>query len=115
MSIKKTYALVLGIVLAIVGILGLFTEAILGIFGVNLFQSVLHLVAAGFGIYAGTKGDGMSYSMIIGYIGVALAVLGFIPGVKDLLLTLLNINTATTLLHLVIGAVSLAVHYAVKE
>src|SRR3989338_10454783 len=114
-NVQKTYALVLGLVLAVVGVWGLFTTSILGLFGVNMFQSVLHLIAAAFGIYAGTKGDGTTYNQVLGWIAVVLAVLGFIPGVNDLLLQLLNINTAITVLHLAIGVVSLGVYYGVKE
>ncbi len=115
MGTQKTYALVLGVVLGIVGVWGLFSQSILGIFGVNLFQSVLHLIAAGFGIYVGTKGEGPGYNQILGWIGLALGILGFIPGVSGLLLSLLNINTATSVLHLVIGVVSLGVFYGVKK
>src|SRR3989344_1276301 len=102
-SVQKTYALVLGLVLALVGVWGFFTNSILGILGVNPLQSVLHLIAAAFGIYAGTKGDGTTYNQVLGWIAVVLGVIGFIPGVNDLLLQLLNINTAITVLHLAIG------------
>ena len=114
-SVQKTYALVLGLVLAIVGIWGFFTSSILGIFGVNVLQSVLHLIAAALGIYAGTQGDGMTYNSVLGWIAIVLGVLGLIPGVSGLLLSLLNINTAITVLHLAIGAVSLGVYYGVSE
>ncbi|HLC75234.1 MAG TPA: DUF4383 domain-containing protein [Candidatus Nanoarchaeia archaeon] len=114
-NVQKTYALVLGLVLAVVGVWGFFTTSILGIFGVNSLQSVLHLIAAAFGIYAGTQGDGTTYNQVLGWIAVALAVLGFIPGVNGLLLSLLNINTAITVLHLAIGVVTLGVFYGVKE
>ena len=93
----------------------MFTNRILGIFGVNVFQSILHLIAAACGIYAGTKGDGTTYNMVLGWIAIVLAVLGFVPGAKDLLLSLLNINTAITVLHLAIGVVTLGVFYGVKE
>ena len=111
---QKTYALALGIVLAIIGIWGLFSNTIL-VFGVNVLQSILHLIAGGFGIYVGMKGQGKGYSMYIGWIGVALGVLGFIPGVKEVFLNLLNINMATTWLHIVIGVISLGVAYGVKK
>lgn len=115
MGVKKTYSLVLGIVLGVVGIWGLFSNMLLGVFGVNILQSILHLIAAAFGIYCGTKSNGKMYVMVIGWIGLALGILGFIPGVNDLFLSLLNINLATTVLHLVIGVVSLGVYYLVKE
>lgn len=100
--------------MAIVGIWGLFTQSILGIFGVNIYQSVLHLIAAGFGIYAGTKGIGKGYNMIIGTIGVVLGILGFIPGVGTLLLSWFNINSAISVLHIVIGVVSYGVYYGAR-
>jgi hypothetical protein len=115
MAVQKTYALVLGIVLGIVGIWGFFTQSILGIFGVNTFQSILHVIAGLFGIYVGTKGEGPGYNATIGWIGVILAVLGFIPATASFLVSLLNINIATTWLHLVIGIVSLLVYFAVEE
>ena len=59
------------------------------------------MIAAVFGIYAGTKGDGTTYSM----------VLGFVPGATELLASLLNINMAITWLHLAIGVVTLGVAY----
>ena|SRR3989344_5137281 len=114
-SVQKTYALVLGLVLALVGVWGFFTNSILGILGVNALQSVLHLIAAGFGIYAGTKGDGTTYNQVLGLIAIVLGVIGFIPGVSDLLLRLLNINTAITVLHVAICVVTLGVYYGVKE
>ena len=114
-DIHKTYSLVLGVVLGIVGVWGLFSQSILGIFGVNMLQSVLHLIAGGFGIYAGTKGTGHDFTRGIGWIAIALAVLGFIPYTATLLMSLLNINMATTVLHLAIGAVSLGLSYGVKK
>ncbi len=113
-NVQKNFALIVGIVLAIIGIWGLFTESILGI-GVNIAQSILHLIAAAFGIYVGTKGQGKGYNQTIGWIGIVLGILGFIPGIKDQLLTLLNVNMATTWLHIVVGVVALIVAYAVKK
>lgn len=118
MGAQKTFALILGIVLLLVGILGFFDNSIVGdagLFGTNTFQDILHLVAGAFGVYVGTKGMGPGYNQTIGWIGVALGVLGFIPGVSDLLLSLLNINTAITVLHLVIGAVCLVVYYGAQK
>ena len=113
-NVQKTYALVLGLVLAVVGVWGLFTNMILGLFGVNMLQSVLHIIAAAFGIYAGTKGDGMTYNLVLGVAGVALGVLGFVPAVSGLLTTYFNINPTISVLHIVIGVVSLGVRYLVK-
>lgn len=118
MGAQKTFALILGLVLLLVGILGFFDNALVGdsgLFGTNTFQDVLHLIAGAFGVYAGTKGRGQGYNMTIGWIGIALGVLGFIPGISGLLLDLLNINTAITVLHLAIGIVCLLVCYSGRK
>ncbi|MEK6918918.1 MAG: DUF4383 domain-containing protein [Nanoarchaeota archaeon] len=112
---QKTFALILGIVLLLVGIWGFFTTSILGIFGVNMIQSVIHVIVGLLGIYAGTKGMGYGYNMAVGWGGIVLGILGFVPGVDSLLMSLLNINTAITVLHLVIGVVCLAVYYGVSK
>lgn len=117
-STQKTFALILGIVLALVGIIGFFDNPLVGdtgFFGTNTYQDVLHIIAGLFGIWIGTKGEGPGYNMTIGWIGIVLAVLGFIPGVKELLLSLLNINTNITVLHIIIGIVALLVYYTTSK
>ena len=117
-SVQKTFALILGIVLLLVGILGFFENGIVGetgYFGTNNFQNILHLIAGAIGVYAGTKGEGRGYNATLGWIALIVGILGFIPTVDALLLDLLNINTAISVLHIVIGIVSLGVYYLVKE
>ncbi len=114
MGFQKTWALIVGIILAIIGIWGLFTTSILGI-GVNMTQSIIHLIGAILGIYIGLKGTGKTFNMVIGILGVVLGILGFIPGAKDLLMSLLNCNTATHIVHLAVGIISLIIYFAVKE
>jgi len=113
-STQKTFAFILGIVLLILGIWGLFTESVLG-FGVNIAQSVLHIIAGAFGLYVGTKGSGSGFNKTIGYIGILLAILGFIPQTASLLADSLNVNMAITWLHAVVGVVALIVGYTLKE
>jgi hypothetical protein len=108
---------VLGVVLLVLGVWGLVTGAddLEGLFGVNLTQNILHILAGAFGIYGGTKGRGQGYNATIGWIGTVLGTLGFIPGMDILLTNLLNSNTGITVLHLAIGVVSLLVYYCIKE
>ncbi|MBX4211916.1 DUF4383 domain-containing protein [Candidatus Pacearchaeota archaeon] len=117
-NVQKTFALVLGIVLLLVGILGFFSNGIVsetGYFTVNTTQSVLHLIAGLFGLYVGTKGRGPGYNATLGWIGIILGVLGFIPGASDLLLSWLNITTPISVLHIVIGIVALGVYYGTRK
>jgi hypothetical protein len=114
MGTQKTFALVLGIVLLLVGIAGLVGGLGIvgeGYFGTNTTHDVLHILAGLFGIYVGTKGSGPGYNKIIGWIGVLLFILGIIPGVDDLLKDYLNVNMQISILHLVIGLVALLVYY----
>ena len=114
-DVQKTYAMVIGAVLVLVGLLGFVNNPILGLFGVNAAQNVLHLVGGGLGLWLATKGSGKSFNMWLGIIAVVVAVLGFLPVAKGLLADIFNINIAITYLHAAIGIVSLGVAYGVKE
>jgi len=110
----KTWAYIIGVVAAILGIWGFFTNSILGLFGVNALQSVVHLIVAVAGIYVGMKGDGDVFAQSLGWGSLALGVLGYIPVAKDLLASLFSINPAISAVHVVVGVVSLAVFYSMK-
>ena len=114
-DVQKTYAMVIGAVLVLIGLLGFFNNPILGLFGVNAAQNILHLVGGGLGLWLATKGSAKAYNQWLGIIAAVVAVLGFVPGAKDLLASIFNINMAITWLHAAIAVVSLGVAYGVKE
>lgn len=114
-EIQKTYAMAIGAVLVLVGLIGFINAPILGIFGVNAPQNVLHLAGGAAMIWFGFKGSGRTSNMVLGIIAAVVAVLGFVPGAKDLLASIFAINTAITVLHAGIAVVSLGVAYGVKE
>jgi len=114
-DIQKTYAMVIGAVLVLVGLIGFVNAPIFGIFGVNTAQNVLHLVGGAVVLWFGYKGSGKPTNMWLGVVALVVAVLGFVPGAKDLLASIFNINMAITYLHAAIGVVSLGVAYGVKE
>ena len=117
-DVQKTYAMVIGAVLVLVGLLGFFPNPLVsstGLFGVNTYQNILHLVGGGLGLWLGSKGSSKAYNMWLGIIAAVVAVLGFVPGASDLLMSLFNINMAITYLHAAIAVVSLGVAYGVKQ
>lgn len=114
MGLQKPLALVLGIVLALVGILGFFMNPVLGVFSVNMVHSIIHLLAGLIGIYAFFSGV-KHYNWIVGIVGIVLGVLGFVPVVKDLLTSLLMANMSTTLFHLIGGIVVVLLCMIFKE
>ena len=115
-DVQKTYAMVLGAVLVLVGLLGfVMGSPLLGLFGVNPAQNVLHLVAGALGLWLGSKGSGKAYNMWTGIIAAVVAVLWWVPGASGLLVGIFNINDTITYLHAAIAVVSLGVAYGVKE
>ena len=54
---------------------------------------------------------GFGYNKVIGWIAILLAVLGFIPGVKEMMMTYLGADMAIAYLHAVIGIVALLVYH----
>ncbi len=116
-DVQKTYAMVLGAVLVLLGLVG-FVNApiILGIFGVNAAQNVLHLVGGALGLWLATKGSGKAFNMWTGIIALVVGVLWFAEGLDGGLLNkIFGINAAISYLHILVGVVSLGVTYGVKE
>ena len=114
-DVQKTYAMVIGAVLVLVGLIGFFNAPIFGLFGVNAAQNILHLVGGAVLLWFGYQGSGKTPNMWLGIIAAVVGVLGFVPGANTLLANLFAINTAISVLHLAIAAVSLGVAYGVKE
>lgn len=114
-EIQKTYAMVIGAVLVLLGLIGFVNAPILDIFGVNAAQNVLHLVGGALMLWFGYKGSSKTANMVLGVVAAVVGVLGLVPGAKDLLTNIFAINPAITYLHLAVAVVSLAVVYMVKE
>lgn len=118
-DVQKTYAMAIGAVLALVGLLGFVPgigqPLLLGFFGVNMAQNLLHLAGGALMLWFGHSGSAKTANMTLGIISAIVAVLGFVPGAKELLASIFNINPAITFLHTGIAIVSLGVAYGVKE
>ena len=117
-DVQKTYAMVIGAVLVLVGILGFVPNPWVGddaLFGSNTIQDVLHLVGGAVIVWFGMKGAAKTTNMWLGYISGVVGILGFVPGANSLLASIFAINTAISGLHIAIGVVSLGVAYGVKE
>ena len=114
-DVQKTYAMVIGAVLVLLGIVGFFNSPILGYFGVNLYQNLLHLVGGALILWLASKGSSKPTNMWVGIIALVVGVLGLIPGASSLLASIFGINAAISYLHIAVGVVSLGVAYGVKE
>ena len=108
--------MVIGVVLVLLGIIGFVNNPILGIFGVNIYQDLLHLVGGALILWLAMKGSAKPTNMWTGIIALVVGILWFAEGLDGgLLNTVFGINAAISYLHIAVGIVSLAVAFAVKE
>ena len=110
---QKLVAQVVGAVLTVVGIAGFFTGGSLLGFGVNTLHNVVHLASGIAGLALGFSNGGKNahyFNKIFGSVYLLVAVLGFVA--SDLMASLLMVNMADNLLHLVIGVVVAGVGFA---
>lgn len=111
----KTYSLILGAVLLIVGIAGYVTGGadLLG-FGLSPTHNLVHVLSGIVGLAAGWGGLKYAkwYCLIFGAVYGLVTILGFlnVAAVVDLL----NLNAADNFLHLVIAASALGVGFTTK-
>jgi hypothetical protein len=122
MNIQRTFALVVGAVFILVGLLGFIPAlvpggALLGIFAVNVLHSIVHLLIGVLGVAAAYTGFSRLYNRVIGVVYFLLAIIGFVPAliINGALLGLVSINLADNLLHLVVGAAALYVGFVIAD
>jgi hypothetical protein len=120
-TLPQVYALTLGLVLVAVGIIGFLVEPSFGIgdsaqrgtlivFDINGWHNVVHLLSGIVGIaLAGTAAKARLFCIGYGVVYVLVTILGFVVGDGGLLLSLIPINTADNLLHLVIALTGIAI------
>ena len=120
-TLAQIYALVLGAVLVLVGILGFLVEPSFAVgddaqrgtliaFDINGWHNVVHLLSGIVGLaLAGTAARARLFSIGYGIVYVLVTILGFVVGDGGLLLSLIPINTADNLLHLVIALTGIAI------
>lgn len=98
----KVFAQVVGIVLLLIGIIGLFTGTLLGA-RTTVVHNLIHLVSGAIGAYTGFTGSGYrSFAQIFGIVYTLVAVIGFAaPGTLGSLGV--PVNTLYNLVHLIIG------------
>jgi len=106
----KTYAIIVGLVLTIVGIIG-FVKGQAGMMGMQFstIHNVIHLATGLIGLAAGLGGGekgGKGYAKVFGIVYTLVAVLGF-AGTPTALMDMLNLNTRYNVIHLVVGLLGL--------
>ena len=119
-SPAKLYALVVGAVLVVAGIIGFFYnseftsnesvhDAVFGILNVNGWHNVVHIVTGVLGLAAFAAGAyaARAYALVLGVVYLAVAIWGFVIGSPDSILSVVPINTEDSVLHLALGVLGL--------
>jgi len=121
----RTYALVIGAVLTLVGIVGFLVEAsfdgddrgTLILFDVNGVHNLVHLASGLVGLMAWKAGAAASRTFALGFglVYLAVTIWGFAVGDGGEILGLIPINTEDNVLHLLIAVAGLAAYAMSKD
>ena len=114
----RLYAKVVGVVVFLVGIAGLFLgDEIAGLLNLDLFEDIFHLVAGALLMYvgfAGSDGAVKGATMFLGIVWVVVGILGFVS--EDLYgLVPHGYNLGDNILHLVLGVLGIGVSMSRAE
>lgn len=101
------FAIVIGAFLLIEGIWGLNSEVVFGILTTNRTHAVIHILLGLIGIVLGWRGAARGFCIFLGFLLLAVGILRFVPGVSDIIVSILNVNFAVAWLNIVVGAVAL--------
>ena len=108
----RMYALVVGAVLLIIGVLGFVTSSFMGM-EFHPAHNVIHLISGIVGLWAGSRGDKLArpYAQVFGAVYTLVAVAGF-AGIHDLGSIKLGLNSTYSIVHLVVGLAGLAAGFS---
>jgi hypothetical protein len=116
-SPARLYATVVGTVLTVAGIVGFFYSAsfgspgevdkVLGIFDVNGWHNVVHLVTGLLGLVA-VGYAAREYALGLGVVYLVVAIWGFVIGSGESILGVVPVNSDDNVLHLILGVAGLA-------
>ena len=123
-SPARIYALAVGVVLVAAGIIGFFYEsaftsdesvrrAVLGILDVNGWHNVVHIATGLLGVLAArTLAGARTYCLLFGIVYLVVCVWGFVVGNDGSILSIVPVNTADNVLHLLLAAGGFAAYAA---
>lgn len=101
------FAIFIGAFLLIEGLWGLTSPVVAGIFTTNLTHAIIHIVLGVVGIATGMMGRARGFCIFLGILLLAVGALWFVPGAREMIIRLLNVNQAVALLNIIVGALAL--------
>ena len=109
--LARRFATVLGVFLIVEGVWGLFSPMVFGVLSTNTLHAVIHILLGITGIVIARGGGARGYLLGVGGLLVVVAILRFIPGISDLVVSLLNVNFAVAYFNIAVGVASLAIGF----
>lgn len=112
----KLYAMVVGAVLLLTGIVGFFVTDLFGLITFHPAHNIIHLATGVVGLAAGLAGGekgGKWFALIFGVIYTLVAVLGF-AGFEDIGPIRLGLNVWYNIIHVAVGLLGLAAGFTSK-
>ncbi len=106
-SLSDRFALVIGLFLVIEGIWELFRPVVFVVLTGNVLHGVIHIALGLIALYLGWNARARGFCVFLGLLLLGVGGLWFVPGPKELIVKLLNVNQAVAVLNLLVGAISL--------
>ena len=113
-SLADRFALVIGLFLVIEGIWELFSPVVFVVLTGNLLHGVIHIALGLIALYLGWNARARSFCILLGLLLLVVGGLWFVPGPKELVVQLLNVNQAVAILNLLVGSISLLLGLTTK-
>lgn len=106
-TISSIFAIIIGIFLLIEGIWGEFSDVVFGVLSTNRTHATIHIVLGIVGIYTGLKTGSRKFCVFLGILLFSVGVLRFVPGIGELIVSILNVNPAVAYFNITAGIASL--------
>lgn len=111
--VARRFAALAGLLFGLIGIYGLFSDQLFGMFHLHASHTVLYLAAGALGLLAASEeGYASRYAQVLGMVCIVLTVLGVFTG--DLF-GLMTLGLADHILHFVVAAVALYIGFVMVE
>ncbi|MBC7368543.1 MAG: hypothetical protein H7343_17320 [Undibacterium sp.] len=102
-----SFTVIRGLLLVVVGVWGMFSPVVLGIFSTTTLQAVSQLLLGIVGIVCGRGGRSHDCLFFTGRLFLAVGVIWFLPGDSEFIADLFNVNGAGAALNIAIGVTSI--------
>ena len=110
-TIGSIFAIIIGVFLLIEGIWGEFSDVVFGVLTTNRVHATIHILLGIVGIYTGLKGGAKGFLIFLGILLAAVGALWFVPGLGELIVSILNVNRAVAVFNIIVGIASLVIAF----